>query len=182
MIIRNDDVAFDTNLSAFRKFCNLCDQYQMQIIHGITIIGSIQQVSVYWDNAKIMKETGVELWSENERLLEYIFYERRKKDLFAVHGLWHTHAPEITEIKLAKKMLRREGITATYYIPPFNEGLYPEYVDGMKVLNINCHRLETYHDNGTMPTTEIAYLHSWRYENKPYNLNQLEHFFKTITK
>lgn len=180
MIIRNDDVAFDTDVSLLRKFCDLCDAYGHTIIQGITPIGSIKKVSVYWDNDKIKDFTGIEMWSENYRLVDYLMNVRKGYDKFAVHGLWHTHAPTIAEIKLAKKFLRQ--LEPEYFIAPFNEGTYPEYVEGLKVLNTNCDRLETFHDNRTMPKTEIAYLHSWRYDNAPYNLGQLEQFFKTIAK
>ena len=178
MIIRNDDVAFDTDVRLLRQFCELCDAYGHQIIQGITPIGSVRQISVYWDDAKIKDISGIEQVWENSSLWYYL-QTRINKDSFAVHGLWHTHAPHSMEIKLAKRMLS-DVFPIYYFIPPFNEGEYPEFIHGMKVLNTNCDRLETFHDNGTMPTTEIAYLHSWRYANAPYNLGQLEHFFKLI--
>lgn len=178
MIIRNDDVAFDTDVSLLRQFCELCDRYGHQIIQGITPIGSVKQISVYWDDAKIKDSSGIDYAWENTTLWSFL-KSRKNKDLFAVHGLWHTHSPHSMDIKLAKKLLSNT-FRIDYFIPPFNEGNYGEYIHGLKVLDKNCDRLETFHDNGTMPKTDIAYLHSWRYANAPYNLKQLEHFFKVL--
>ena len=39
MVIRNDDVAFDTKLSEIKQFCEICDRYNVKIIHAITPFG-----------------------------------------------------------------------------------------------------------------------------------------------
>ena len=175
LIIRNDDISVDTNLELLKEFCDLCDQYGHKIIQAITPIGITIPISAAQNNDSIINLSGSRLFIENIIVYEYLL---RRDDLFGVHGLWHTHRVREEEISLATKLITDWGFYPEYYVCPFNEGDYGDSIHGLKVLNHNCDRIETYFDNGILPKTEIGYLHSWRFNNSPYNLNQLEKFFK----
>ena len=38
-IIRNDDVAFDTDINELKQFCEICDKYNFKILQAITVRG-----------------------------------------------------------------------------------------------------------------------------------------------
>lgn len=187
MIIRNDDVAADTTLREIKTFCELCDRYGVTPMHAITPIGRIRSVDCKWTNAEIRERTGTALFSENAAVVEYL--KARVNDLFAVHGLWHTHEPSFGELRAAAaiviEVLGRDPI---YHVPPFNEG-YLDSRDEMVGVNDRCHleycgagvpRLEEFLESGD-PAAEIVYLHSWRFEHGPFTWDQLDRCLKRLT-
>lgn len=186
---RNDDVASDTTLSEIRTFCEICDRYGVTPMHAITPIGKVRSVDCKWDNATIREQTGTALFSENREVVEYL--RERRTDLFAVHGLWHTHAPKLREIDAADTLIVQAGLTPTFFVPPFNEG-YDTAVDvairpgtpGMRrylhVSGRGVPRLEEYLESGD-PQAEIVYLHSHRFEYGPFTWKQLDSCLKRLT-
>lgn len=171
-LIRNDDVAFDTNLSEIKQFCKIADKYGYRILHAITPMGESRKIKSKRMTNDQIRAVSSRLFSENREVLEYL---KRRKDLIGVHGLWHTHKPSEEEIKTAKSILQGLGFDPTYFIPPFNEGDYPEETAGLKVCKLSekKERLELYLERGT-PTYPIMYLHSWRFNNHWYTFDMLE--------
>ena len=171
-LIRNDDVAFDTDFEEIRRFCQICDKYGYKIMHAIVPIGEARKIkSKRMTNSEI-RATSNRLFSENREVLNYL---RGRQDLIGVHGLWHTHKPNIEEIKTGKIILQGLGFNPTYFIPPFNEGDYPKAIAGLKVCKLSekKERLELYLEHGN-PTYPIMYLHSWRFNNHWYTFDMLE--------
>lgn len=172
-LIRNDDVAFDTDIGEIKQFCQICDRYKYQILHSIIPIGESRKIKSHrWKNDQI-RATSSRLFSENRQVLEYL---KKRHDLIGVHGLWHTHKPNEEEIKTAKSILQGLGFNPTYFIPPFNEGDYPEEIVGLKTCKLsekNGERLEDFLSEGT-PDAQILYLHSWRFNNDWYTFDMLE--------
>jgi len=180
-LIRNDDVAFDTKLEEIKKFCEMCDKYGYKIIQAIIPIGEARKIkSARMTNDQIRTSSN-RLFSENQPVLDYL---RGRQDLIGVHGLWHTHQPTKEEVDAAKDKLEAVGLTPTYFVPPFNEGNYPEELAGLKVCNLSIRKgewLEGFLDKGT-PQAEIMYLHSWRFDNNWYTFNQLEQCLQRLEK
>lgn len=186
MIVRNDDVAFDTILAEIRTFCELCDRYGFQALHAITPIGAVRHIQAAWDNDRIRRESGNRLFLDNAPVAEYLL-ARRDRDLFAVHGLWHTHRAYGDELSGAYAILRLAGFRPTYIVPPFNEGepwdeSLSHLLDGIRFSGKECPRLEEYlgcpHD---LPLEHgMAYLHSWRFEHGPFTWAQLEFCMKRL--
>jgi hypothetical protein len=172
-LIRNDDVSFDTDLSEIKRFCQIADKYGYQIIQAIVPIGESRKIkSARMTNDQI-RATSNRLFSENRQVLEYL---RSRQDLIGIHGLWHSHKPNEEEIITAKSILEGLGFNPTYFIPPFNEGDYPEEFMGLKTCQLSMkkgERLEDFLDKGT-PESEIVYLHSWRFNNDWYTFEMLE--------
>ncbi len=168
MIIRNDDVAVDTDLDHFRRFCGMCDRYGVRLIQAITPCGATKPIAASMDNERIRKL--LDKWlPDSSRLVEYL---QSRNDDYAVHGLWHTHRPNVVEIAISKLILTYLGLTPTYFVPPFNEGDYGSQVLGLTVLQ-RIERLEDFLSAGT-PSQEIVYLHSWRFDGSYYQLEDLE--------
>ncbi len=176
MIIRNDDVSFDTEMEDIKWFSELCDKYDFKVLQCITPLGFTHEIDVKMTNLDIQElgDRNVAIF-DNKELTDYL---KSRNDLIAVHGLYHTHEPTQDEISVAKRLLIKNGLTPTYFVPPFNEGNYPEEICGLKV-SAKTQRLEDYHEDGT-PTDEIIYLHSWRY-GKWYKKEDLELCLKRIT-
>lgn len=172
-IIRNDDVAFDTKLEEIRRFCEICDKYGYQILQAITPLGETRKIkSRRMTNDQIRAVSG-RLFSENGEVLNYL---KGRQDLTGVHGLWHTHQPNLEEVRTAKSILQGLGLNPTYFIPPFNEGDYSENFAGLKVCKLSMkkgERLEDFLTDGT-PETEMLYLHSWRFNDDWYTFEILE--------
>lgn len=175
MIIRNDDVAFDTDYGILKEFCELCDAYGHEIIQAITPVGRVRDIHVNWSNQTITHYAGDTLFNQNKQVYEYIL---SRTDRIAIHGLRHTHEPTRQEITEGIKIMSDMSLPPQYFVLPFNEGNYPQGFCGLHVLGKNCDRLETYFDNGTIPITWITYLHSWRLDGTWYTMKQLESFFK----
>lgn len=170
-LIRNDDIAADTSLDSLKRFCDICDRHGFKIIQAITPYGECLKVHATMDNKEI-KTPFVEIFRDNYSLVEYL---RGRDDLIGVHGLWHTHAPLESEIHIAKDHLERLGFSPTYFVPPFNEGDYPDEVAGLKTCKLDMakgERLEDFLKEGT-PTAPIMYLHSWRF-GKWYRWSDLD--------
>ena len=108
---------------------------------------------------------------KNKKVLEYL---KSRNDLIGVHGLWHTHKPNIEEIKTARSILVGLGFNPEYFIPPFNEGDYPEEFAGLKTCKLSKReRLEDFLDKG-IPEAKIMYLHSWRFDTGWYTFDKLD--------
>ncbi len=172
-ILRNDDVAFDTDLAEIKKFCEIADKYGYQIIQAIIPIGEAKKIKTSRMTNDQIKATSSRLFSENRSVLEYLL---SRNDFIGIHGLWHSHKPTMDEIKTAKTILEGLGFKPTYFIPPFNEGDYPEEVYELKTCNLsikNGDRLEDFLETGT-PNADIMYLHSWRFNSGWYTFEMLD--------
>lgn len=179
-IIRNDDVAYDTTLEEITQFCSLCDKYGFAIIQAITPIGEVKKITTHRMSNDHIKSLSSHLFSENKAVLSYL---QKRNDRIGVHGLWHSHKPNIDEIATAKYILQGLGFKPTYFIPPFNEGAYPTQVEGLQLSVLSMkkgERLEDYLEKGT-PTSDIVYLHSWRFDNDWYTFDQLESCLKRLS-
>lgn len=177
-LIRNDDVAYDTKFSELKTFCEICDRYGFPILQAVTFIGECKKAHQSMPNKKI-REVSNRLFKENQEVLKYL---KGRSDLIGVHGLWHTHEPSEGEIHLAKALLEMNGLEATYFVPPFNEGNYGEVVEGLKVCKLDLRkgeRLEDFLKRGT-PRSNIMYLHSWRFDNDWYTFEQLENCLRRL--
>jgi len=173
--IRNDDVAFDTDVEHLKKFNEICDRYGFKIIQAITVRGICRPIDSKMSNDEIKRMSDVSVF-DNKELIDYL---KTRDDIFAVHGYWHTHEPTKEDIKQAKQELKEHGLEPTFFVTPFNEGTYPKKIQGLIVSQIT-ERLESFIDGGT-PTDEIVYLHSWRFDGSWYTLNQLESCLQRIT-
>ncbi len=171
-IIRNDDVAFDTSLDHIKKFSEICDRYGYKIIQAITPIGECRRSRATMTNDQI-RIASFRRFGENKELVEFI---KSRNDYIAIHGLWHTHEPTVDEITIAKSILEGLGLKPTYFVPPFNEGEYPQEIDELKTCTLSIkkgERLEDFINEGT-PNAPIMYLHSWRFNNNYFTLGQLD--------
>lgn len=180
MIIRNDDVAYDTKLSELKRFCEICDKYGFKIIQSITPIGEVKKVkSAKYSNDRIRLISNKK-FSDNKEVVDYL---QSRSDLIGVHGLYHTHSPTMEEIKTAKELLTNLNLTPTYFVPPFNEGSYQLEVEGLTTSQLSAEkgeRLEDFLESGT-PRSPIMYLHSWRFDDKNYTFEMLEKCFQRLT-
>jgi hypothetical protein len=175
MIFRNDDISVDTEIEDIKWFCKLCDRYRIKALLCITPLGDTHGIDVKMTNDEIKGLSNRNV-TDNDELISYL---QNRNDLIAVHGLWHTHEPTEEEIDKAKLILDNMGLKPTYFVPPFNEGDYPEDICGLKV-SAKTQRLEDYLEEGT-PTDEIVYLHSWRFgDDKWYKREQLELCLKRL--
>lgn len=180
-LIRNDDVAFDTTLDEIKKFCDICDKYGRQIIQCIIPIGEAKKIKSKRLTNDQIRALSNKLFSENREVLEYL---KQRNDLIGVHGLWHTHKPSYDEIKAGKSILEGLGFKPEYFIPPFNEGSYPDNFAGLKTCSLSMRdnqRLEDFLENGT-PNSDVMYLHSWRFDNDWYTFDQLERCLERLSK
>lgn len=179
-IIRNDDVAFDTKIEEITKFCEICDKYGFKIIQAITVYGECQKARAFMNNCQIIKSSNKK-FGENTELVEFL---KKRNDYIGIHGLWHTHKPSEGEIAKAKLILEGLGFKPSYFIPPFNEGEYPNEISGLTNCQLSIRkgeRLEDYLKKGT-PKSPIMYLHSWRFYNKFYTFEQLDSCLNRLTK
>lgn len=172
-LIRNDDVAFDTKIDEIKQFCNICDKHGFRIIQAITPVGlSGRRARAIMTNEQIRLLSFMR-FEENREVCEFL---KGRNDLIGVHGLWHTHAPTSDEVETAKTILERLGFKPTYFVPPFNEGEYPEQVDGLNTCKLSMEkgdRLEDFLNKGE-PKSPIMYLHSWRFDKVHYTFDQLD--------
>lgn len=169
--IRNDDVAYDTEIENLKRFCDICDKYGFKIIQCITLLGECKKSHAMMTNEEIKSASNKNFFNNTE----VVDYLKKRNDLIAVHGLWHTHKPTEEEIEQAKKFLINAGFNPTYFVPPFNEGIYNKEVCGLTVNKLSLEageRLEDFLDSGE-PQGEIVYLHSWRFGDW-YKFEQLE--------
>lgn len=172
-LIRNDDVAFDSDINEIKRFCEIADKYGYQILHAIIPIGESRKIKSGRMTNDQIRAASSKSFSENREVLEYL---KSRQDLIGIHGLWHTHKPNEEEIKTAKSILQGLGFNPTYFIPPFNEGDYPKEIMGLKTCKLSMkkgERLEDFLDKGT-PRAEIMYLHSWRFTAGWYTFDMLE--------
>lgn len=170
MIVRNDDVAVDSPMLDLYRFCKICDERGLKILHGITVEGTMLHIDYRMTNDQIKALGNGRRVFENLELIDYL---KRRNDLIAVHGFWHTHEPSLEEISNAKQLLIDAGLTPTYFIPPFNEGVYGSEICGLTVSSKDAQNIEHYFQTTDIPTTKIAYTHFWRY-GKWYTWETLE--------
>lgn len=171
-VIRNDDVAFDTEVSHLQKFCDICDKYGFRIIQAIIPIGEYCKARATMTNEEIWASSDM-TFAQNQALVDYL---KNRNDLIGVHGLWHTHSPTEMDIKVGKGLLTHWGFKPTYFVPPFNEGDYPDEVVGLKTCKLDMakgERLEDFLMRAGIPTSPIAYCHSWRF-GKWYRWSSLD--------
>jgi hypothetical protein len=172
-LIRNDDIGFDTDVREIKQFCEICDKYGFKIIQAITPIGlSGRRARNAMSNEEI-KLLSFRRFEENKEVLEFL---KNRGDLVGVHGLWHSHAPTVPEIKKAKELLIEMGFNPTYFVPPFSEGEYPPEVEGLTTSKLSQEkgdRLEDFLNQGT-PASPIMYLHSWRFDRVYYKFKHLD--------
>lgn len=163
MIVRNDDVAADASLSHLEAFCAVCDRAGVRILHAITVSGRCLPVDRVMTNSEILSIVRGVQFSDRQDLIAFL---RSRKDLIAVHGLYHTHEPSLPEIRLAASILEGLGLAASYFVPPFNEGEYGEEIFGLRVSAGEACQIENAIANGKpLPKdSEIGYLHSWRFD------------------
>jgi hypothetical protein len=174
-IIRNDDVAADTDIDNLLRFCSICDRYQFKIIQCITPLGTTREIDIEMSDDEIVALGGRTTFLDNPAVIDFLL---ERTDLIGVHGLWHTHEPSSTDILLATQILQRLGLHPTYFVPPFNEGDYPSQTgNGLRVCaKVDC--LENFLDLG-IPATEIIYTHSWRFGDW-YSWEKLESCLQRI--
>jgi len=184
VIIRNDDVAFDTNLDHLERFCRICDRFNVRIMQAITFAGVCVTVSRRMSNWEILNLAPQSDISLRTDLITFL--KSRPTDLIAAHGLFHTHSPNFDEVCVARDKLTKLGLSPSYYVPPFNEGNYGEVVAGMAVSGTSAGKLEECIAHNTPARIEIMYLHSWRFDTdcsrqyvhpsmkRRFNLNDLE--------
>jgi len=181
MIIRNDDVGFDTAIGPFMQFCELCDKYGFRILQAITPRGKPEAPIVATRNGEQIRRRGGDYtFAQNGPVLQYLL---SRDDLIGVHGLYHTPTVEDWEIEEAIALLISWGLTPTYYCPPYaglgELGDWSERMSGLKV-SAQTQRLEDYLKSGT-PTAEIVYLHSWRFHRGGHTLEDLGQCLKRLS-
>lgn len=178
-LIRNDDVAFDTDLEEIQTFCKICDTFGYRIVHAVMPIGESRKIKSGKMTNDEIRAASSRLFSENRSVLEYL---KKRKDIIGVHGLWHTHVPTAEEIESATFILQGLGLSPTYFVPPFNEGVYPNTIAGLKLSKLSSkkgERLEDFLTSGT-PTADMVYLHSWRFHNEWYTFDMLEQCLRRL--
>ena len=178
-LIRNDDVAHDTSIESLKSFCEICDKYNYKILQAIMPLGEYKKANRLLDNETIILASN-KTFKENTQVVDYL---SKRNDLIGVHGLWHTHKPSEEEIKVGKYLLQGLGFRPTYFVPPFNEGNYPDEIVGLKVSKLslkNGERLEDFLNMGT-PKADIMYLHSWRFDNDWYTFKHLDDCLKRLS-
>jgi|WetSurSiteA1Bulk_404760.scaffolds.fasta_scaffold10059_2 hypothetical protein len=176
VLIRNDDISVDTCLDNLVWFCELCDKYELQVVHCITPLGETHGIHYTMTDDEIVAIGKKKTFLDNWDIWNYL--KNHRSDLFAVHGLWHSHSPSINDIYMAKTLLTDVGLTPKYYVPPFNEGVYPPEVCELKLLQL-MPNIEHYLDSGK-PDSEMFYTHSWRY-GMWYPKEKLEQCLMRIT-
>lgn len=176
MIIRNDDLAVDTDLKQFEVFCNICDRHGFKIIQCITPVGNVQFIDSKMTNDDIIQGAGNELFTDNTGVYKYL---KSRNDLISIHGLYHNHFPTLTEMTYAKKYLEEWGFSPKYNTYPFNE-LSFDY-DVLDLITLpKSQRIEDCH-RGAIPTDDICYLHFWRYFHpKWYTIDMLDRTLERI--
>lgn len=163
MIIRNDDVAADTSLSHLERFCRICDRAGVRIMQAITVAGRCLPVDREMDNSEIVEVSRGVHFSDRADLIQFL---RSRHDIIAVHGLYHTHEPSLSEIQTASSILTSVALTATHFVPPFNEGNYGDPFHGFSVSAGDAFKLESaIAKKAPIPNdVKVGYLHSWRFD------------------
>lgn len=178
IIIRNDDVGYDTDIENFKKFCEICDKNRFQILQAITPSGKCLGIDSSWTNEQLEKHAfsdGLKALDDNKEVYQYL---KTRKDLIGVHGLYHSHQPTLDEVRTGRDFLNGLGLKPSYFVTPFNEGEYPTLFAGLKV-SAKCDSLETCIVKNRMPTTDIIYCHSWRFGTM-YSWEKLDNFLNKL--
>lgn len=176
-LVRNDDIAFDTDINEIKEFCAICDEYEYKIIQAITPRGECRKARVFKSNEEIKKSSDKK-FEDNQQVVEFL---KSRNDLIGVHGLWHTHCPSSGEIKIGKEILKSLGFSPIYFVPPFNEGDYSDVVQGLETCKLDekRDRLEGFLRKGE-PQSPIMYLHSWRFNRVYYTFDDLRRCFQRL--
>lgn len=182
MLVRNDDVSYDSDVEHIKKFCDICHKYGFDVIHAITPLGITHHIDSSWSDDYIVAQSGKHTIADNPQLIEFLQDTQLRGDIMATHGLWHSHKPSLSDWRLSKTILEHFELSPKYAVLPFNEGDYGEEIDGIKVLG-RSQRLEDYLKNmpsdGKVPTDEIVYCHEWRFD-KWYSWSNLESTLERI--
>lgn len=183
MIIRNDDLSFDTNLDDFKIFCDICDKYKVDIIQAVTPIGKTRDIQRVWTDEQIVAYSGNHTIFHNYPLIKYILSERIFDEI-AVHGLWHTHKPSLLDQHISAKLIRSgfdDNFDVKSVVWPFNEvgekSSYFDYIEDNDRLEDFLPGMPKEHE---VPKTETVYLHSWRFDGSFYSFNDLDVCLKRI--
>ncbi len=158
-LIRNDDVCAATTVKHLERFAHLTDKHSYHVVHAITPFG-VCWTSDGWLGSKSNREI-IDLGERrplDPDVIEFL-QSRASRDQFAIHGFFHTHKPSAEEIVLAYDYLCGEGLVPTWFVPPFNEGLYKS--DGLRVSAKDAIDFE---NEAERFPGEVAALHSWRYD------------------
>lgn len=178
MLVRNDDVAASTSLAEISRFCSLCDEYGFPVMHCVTLHGWMPTVDCNMTDAEIVERAVAFHFADNRAVIRYL---RKRDDVIAVHGLYHTHQHLEQSVMQAVAELNRLEFDPTWFVPPFNEGHWPATFCGLRV-SATCPRLEDYLTEGVPPKDcEIAYCHSWRFELGPWTWKQLQQCLARIS-
>lgn len=163
MIVRNDDVAADTSLSHLEKFCAVCDRAGVRIMHAVTVAGRCIPVQRDMENTEILSLVRGRNFSDRPDLIDFL---RSRRDLIAVHGLYHTHRPSLPEIKTADAILASLGLLPAYFVPPFNEGEYGSNAAHLLVSAGEAFKIESaiVRKQRVPADVQVGYLHSWRFD------------------
>lgn len=179
MKIRNDDISADTDLDLLSRFCDLCDKFNVPIIHAVTPLGFTHGIERAWSNQQIIEFSGHHTIADRPDLLSFL---NQRCDEIAIHGLWHTHSPSRADLSVSYAILvsliKKDIKTLVW---PFNE--QGEGLGNMTEL-IGNDRIEDYLPSMSkwqqIPTTEIVYLHEWRFDGSWYSLQELEQTFQFL--
>lgn len=158
LILRNDDVCAATTARHLQRFTELTDKYGYQVIHAITPRGvcwaSDSWLGSKWNSEIYALGVGVTI-EQNPELIEFLLSRR---DVIAMHGLWHTHRPRPEEWAQSYQILTGLGLEPTYLVPPFNEGSFKSH--NFVVSDSNAWNFE----QEAMNSGPIANIHSWRFD------------------
>lgn len=188
--IRNDDVAYSTELENLKRFCGICDQYPVKIIHGITPMGDLRPL--YKDSVAKLKNWELEgllgtkpFFAKNKGVIDYL---KGRDDVIAVHGFNHLHPPH-TGIAIAQEILENTfQRTVNYFIPPFNEmdDLARSLCKGLRLIVLDGrgpHLEEIILGRETIPADpdgQYFRCHSWRFGER-FTWDQLDDVLESIT-
>lgn len=179
-IIRNDDVGYDTDVNNLKRFCEICDKHGFEILQAIVPVGKCLGIDVSWDNKKLEEYAGARPFFLNTELLCFL---KDRMDMIGVHGFRHTHIPNEDDIIDGKDILHQVDLFPSYFVTPFNEGDYGEYVHNLMV-SAKTESLETCIVKNRLPKDEdvvnnIIYCHSWRF-GKLYSWESLDKFLERL--
>lgn len=188
IIFRNDDVSSGTNLNELKRFSELFDKYNFDLVQGITLYGGVIPVDHTWDNDTIDYKC-TDSFEDNKEVVQYL---KARNDKIGIHGIKHYHYMDLpiymaeAGILCAKKKLGeifdRE---VSYFIPPFNEisDELREFCkkNGLEVLADEGEHLELLLDKKDPPIADHFRCHYWRFfKVYPNGLERLDKLLSRI--
>lgn len=140
-LFRNDDVAYDTDMSCFPRFCDIFHRRGYRQLHAVTLRGLCNyahrhngKYCVYADRPtlSLLSNDLIRSLSEpyrlenNEALVRYL---AESPDDIALHGLYHTnyaameYEEQLTEMERGLRLLQElfPGKNIRFFVPPFNK-------------------------------------------------------------